>query len=132
MQFTIEKNIPIVKNETRSKYPFSQMEVGDSFFVPVDASKNNLIRLRTSFYATAKRFKVKVKPVILTAAQAKEKFGQDVAGVGVWRVERPEKPTVTVQTSTASSADNEPPQPAPEPVLVVDAACNKPGKKPKK
>lgn len=38
---TIEKNIPIPpSNHTRSKYPFADMEVGDSFLVEWDKIRN--------------------------------------------------------------------------------------------
>ncbi len=33
MQFTIEKNVPLTPTPTRTKYPFSEMEVGDSFHI---------------------------------------------------------------------------------------------------
>jgi hypothetical protein len=34
--FTIEKNIPL---SSKKAYPFDQMEVGDSFFIPCDDPK---------------------------------------------------------------------------------------------
>ena len=38
-EYKIEKGIPLAPKTQlrRSRYPFSQMEVGDSFFVPVEA-----------------------------------------------------------------------------------------------
>ena len=36
MTFVIEKNIPIGVQVRKSKYPFAQMENGDSFTVPLD------------------------------------------------------------------------------------------------
>ena len=33
MQFTIAKNVPL-PDANRAKYPFREMEVGDSFYVP--------------------------------------------------------------------------------------------------
>ena len=33
MSFNIEKNVPLPEKNVRWKYPFDQMEVGDSFFV---------------------------------------------------------------------------------------------------
>ena len=35
MAYTIEKNVPLCRPSSKSnKYPFDQMEVGDSFFAP--------------------------------------------------------------------------------------------------
>ena len=34
MTFVIEKNVPLPEKNIRWKYPFDQMEVGDSFAVP--------------------------------------------------------------------------------------------------
>lgn len=41
MNFVIEKNIPITsmfqpRAKRESKYPFSSLEIGDSFFVPME------------------------------------------------------------------------------------------------
>lgn len=65
MTYMIEKNIPI--NEER--FPFSQMEVGDSFLI-TDGTPKYLV------YAHARRAKVKVATKNL------------VAGVRVWLVEK--------------------------------------------
>jgi hypothetical protein len=51
-QYQIDKNIPMSLKNMRSKYPFAQMEVGDSFFVPSDDVKN-INALRQSFYRYA-------------------------------------------------------------------------------
>lgn len=39
MTYVIEKNVPITKT-IESKFPFAQMEVGDSFFVPSKEAAN--------------------------------------------------------------------------------------------
>lgn len=36
MSFQIEKDVPVPKRKFRGKYPFGEMEVGDSFLVPAD------------------------------------------------------------------------------------------------
>ena len=36
MTFVIEKNIPIAQKRRGPKYPFAQMENGDSFLVPLN------------------------------------------------------------------------------------------------
>ena len=38
--FTIDKGVPVPGAVVRTKYPFGQMEVGDSFFVPVTGSES--------------------------------------------------------------------------------------------
>lgn len=35
--FEIEKDIPTPKHRARQAYPFKQMEVGDSFFIPSES-----------------------------------------------------------------------------------------------
>ncbi len=50
-QYKIEKNVPLPTEHGNTKYPFMQMEVGDSFFadgIPSSA--------RTAAYAHAKRY----------------------------------------------------------------------------
>ena len=47
----IEKNIPISNDGRLCKYPFDQMEVGDSFFVPKDEAE----KARSSAWKYAKR-----------------------------------------------------------------------------
>jgi len=39
MSYTIEHNIPTPKNRYSPKYPWNEMEVGDSFFVPIESTK---------------------------------------------------------------------------------------------
>ena len=40
MSYTIEKNVPIPrKRGEKSKYPFFEMEIGDSFVVPVKSGQ---------------------------------------------------------------------------------------------
>ena len=47
-EYKIEKHIPVAppwNAQRRSKYPFKDMEVGDSFFVPEDAATRAAIYL---------------------------------------------------------------------------------------
>lgn len=47
----IEKGIDSPKNVTKGRafiYPFRQMEVGDSFFVPFEGIEKNRVRLRVN------------------------------------------------------------------------------------
>lgn len=40
--FKIEKQVPVPKSYRQHKYPFADMEVGDSFFVPEDDGGNRV------------------------------------------------------------------------------------------
>jgi hypothetical protein len=68
MSYTIEKNIPIKR---KTKYPFSAMEVGDSFFVDDPKSQAKLSGAGT---AHGRKYGKK----FLTA--------QEGNGIRVWRV----------------------------------------------
>lgn len=55
MKIQIQKNIPIqTKREAKSKYPFEDMEVGDSFFVKCDeetlSSKRSTVLSSSIYY----------------------------------------------------------------------------------
>lgn len=54
-EIKIESNIPIPESKTGPKYPFAQMEVGDSFFCASGLSD----QLRNSLRNNAYRFKPK-------------------------------------------------------------------------
>ena len=74
--FTVTKGIPIPKNNARygrSKYPFGEMEVGDSFFIPLAPTAS----LKVSVYRAA-RVNYGVKRSIRIAAEK--------SGMRVWRV----------------------------------------------
>jgi len=49
----IEKDIPI-PNEDHFKYPFEFMEIGDSFFLPLNGVDS--IRIRNNVYSSAKKY----------------------------------------------------------------------------
>jgi hypothetical protein len=54
--YKIEKNVPIPKGYARTKYPFSKMEVGDSFVVE-DVNYN---RVRQAAYSYSFRNDIKL------------------------------------------------------------------------
>jgi hypothetical protein len=57
----IEKNIPIPnqgKGKRSVKYPFMQMEKGDSFFIECEYNKKNDNKLASSVYAMSKKLGV--------------------------------------------------------------------------
>lgn len=72
MSVFIEKGIPLPTRQVSRKYPFSEMEVGDSFFV-TDAS---VVLLHTH----ARRH----SPKRFTCRTTVE---DDVKGVRIWRIE---------------------------------------------
>lgn len=77
MKIKIETGVPIPKNVTRkSKYPFREMEVGNSFFIN---EKENVARLQQKLSAAASMF-CKGNPSYKFKTQGFE------AGVRVWRV----------------------------------------------
>jgi len=79
MEFKIEKNIPIPpKGKHKRLFPFHEMEVGDSFFVPnefIDKHYKNRKTLASSAFYHGKRHNVK-----LTTCKQEN-------GFRIWRVE---------------------------------------------
>tara|TARA_R110000823_G_scaffold195626_2_gene326978 strand:- start:117 stop:413 length:297 start_codon:yes stop_codon:yes gene_type:complete len=49
MTYPVSKGIPVPEN-SKSKYPFKDMEPGDSFFVPMSDGKTTEKNLRASLY----------------------------------------------------------------------------------
>ncbi len=79
--FEIEKNIPIdVKHKKGSKYPFKDMEVGDSFLVTTKHEKEKFI-VRAAAYAFAAYYKKKTGNVIKFKTSCVE--NDDIR---VWRI----------------------------------------------
>lgn len=75
MSFKIEKNVPLPEKNVRWKYPFDELEVGDSFFV---ANKDT-----TQLSALCKRAGTRLNTRFVTAKAT----SGDATGVRVWRVE---------------------------------------------
>lgn len=75
MSFVIEKDVPLPERNVRWKYPFDQMDIGDSFFV---ANKDT-----TQMSALCKRANKRLERRFVTAKA--EKGSQ--SGVRVWRME---------------------------------------------
>lgn len=75
MTFKIDKGIPIPPdNQKMTKYPWREMEVGDSFFMPVEPSKSRN-KVASGLLTTARFY----KPL-------KFKTAQNSNGVRVWRI----------------------------------------------
>jgi len=81
MTIAIEKNIPVPArtHDSRVKYPFHAMEVGDSFAVPAVGIDVELLtkRMRTTMGAAARRLSRKFVLAVESTAE-----GQ---GIRVWR-----------------------------------------------
>lgn len=75
MSFTIEKDVPLPEKNVRWKYPFDQMEPGDSFFV---ANRDT-----TQMSALCKRAARRLEARFVTATATKG----EQTGVRVWRLE---------------------------------------------
>lgn len=75
MEFQIEKNVPIPDRVAgrAGRYPWDDMEVNDSFFVPGRDALSVPKRKDGKKFRSAKRVE-------------KDGDGKDVAGVRVWRV----------------------------------------------
>ena len=76
MVIQIEKNIPVNKFLKRSrnhKYPFRELELGDSFYVALSEQEINVLRVLAWRFAKATGWKFVTKRVD--------------SGVRVWRVE---------------------------------------------
>jgi len=81
-EFKIEKNVPIPARRgggPPNKYPWRDMEVGDSFFVPANGkSRNALMRALTSSTQSKSLARDGLKFTARTDAEAN--------GVRVWRI----------------------------------------------
>ena len=82
--YKIEKNIPIpsIPKKNLLKYPFNEMEIGDSFFVPWSEeekkSKLRMQRKRTSILGSARNLK---------SNKIKIKTRKSEDGIRIWKVE---------------------------------------------
>lgn len=79
--FTIDKDVPIPTGTALDRFPFSKMEIGDSFFVPKDDISENTVRAYVSRYSKDRD-------------DVAYKVGVVEGGVRVWRVE-PKKPAAS-------------------------------------
>jgi hypothetical protein len=75
--FEIEKDIPVPPARNKVTYPFADMEVGDSFFVPCDPDGVLKTERRVSAAAAQYRRRMSVKFVTR----------REETGVRVWRAE---------------------------------------------
>lgn len=74
-EFKIEKGVPIPPRKIQSKYPWDQMDIGDSFFVP-STSGYKLSKIQSNAYAYGIKITPKRKFVIRTLEK----------GFRIWRV----------------------------------------------
>ena len=90
MTYTIEKAIPFPEGKKRrSTYPFEQMEIGDSFLVPLDRDKSP-----SGIYAAVSNAK-KRHNINLTSARVE-------GGIRVWRI-APLSPSVREDDAESQS-----------------------------
>ena len=73
----IDKGIPIPK---KTRYPFTEMKIGDSFFAPLAEGKR-IERLQSSITGAARSLRDRLR---ITTRRVEEK---GIAGVRVWRIE---------------------------------------------
>lgn len=75
-EFTIEKDVPMPKvdNKRRGRYPFEEMEIGDSFFVPEAVASANSLGSSVHYFCKGKKsYKFSVR--------------REQGGCRVWRTE---------------------------------------------
>ena len=89
LMYEIEKNIPM---KTRGKYPFNEMEVGDSFFVPSPfhnkARQAALARNGKRYRKRSgkpQRFITRTVNTVVKGNDINRNYGED--GIRIWRVE---------------------------------------------
>ena len=80
--YAIEKNVPVLgKPRGDSLYPFRQMEIGDSFFVPLKPGEKR-VEVQGRVLATA-RTVIGSKKIITRSVEE-----NGVEGIRVWRKDR--------------------------------------------
>lgn len=86
-EFKVEKNVMIPAfghRSSRSKYPFAEMEVKDSFFIPAETQKEQA-RVRANIYGAKKQYQLKTKSNFKVVSRVvHESRGP---GLRVWRTE---------------------------------------------
>ncbi len=82
MSYTIESNIPVPPSKRKTKYPFAEMKVGDSFFVPETESDTKRVGMAAHCFARELFLK--------KADQPRRKFTTKTqhspAGTRCWRI----------------------------------------------
>ncbi len=80
--FNIEKNVPVpFKNTPTALYPFRQMEIGDSFFIPL--KEGDVMQMLQSRVAATARTVLGPKKISTRCVTE-----NGVKGLRVWRVDR--------------------------------------------
>ena len=88
--FKIDKNIPIPPKQRpmteQKKYPFHEMQIGDSFFIPKNLKYENKHRIkntrniRSSVINCLKKYNAKNEPIKISTRTNEH-------GMRVWRIE---------------------------------------------
>lgn len=81
MEIKIDKNVPIPKKKgagRKEKYPFSKMEITDSFLIK--CSSENLFKVQNTLNTSAHRYAGRCTPT------KKFKTARMDGGIRVWRV----------------------------------------------
>ncbi len=81
-EFKVESGIDVPPLTHETKYPWSEMQPGDSFFIPSQGKKNQR-SVQTSAIATAKRWGVKNSGETFISRTVEE---NGESGVRIWRV----------------------------------------------
>ena len=75
--YEVEKDVPVPDSRVdgRTKYPFYNMEIGDSFFIP-NVEDSQVLTVKSAAYAFRRR----------TQTDYKFAFRRESGGVRIWRV----------------------------------------------
>lgn len=78
MPYKIEKNVPTPRTVTKTRYPFAEMEIGDSFLIKT-AEENDKVRNAAMMY------RIRNSPKFIVTIQRVEN------GWRLWRIDISEK-----------------------------------------
>jgi len=79
MAITIDKNISIPVSHNHKKYPFDEMEIGDSFYVEANGSQLNSVQTKLKSAASHWMVRNRKSYLFVTRRQGD--------GIRIWRTE---------------------------------------------
>ncbi len=76
----IDKNIPAPTDDARNKYPYKELGVGESFFIPLEMVSGNDNAVPSSVCVTNKRMNGKMRFI------SRRRVEKEIEGFRVWRI----------------------------------------------
>jgi len=82
----VESGIPLVQNSRKNgfPYPFDDMKIGDSFFIPLDDCRSQTVQSRIN--AAVTRWRKKDPDLNDSRFTTRTMVENDVEGIRVWKV----------------------------------------------